>query len=384
MYCIALLQGMIFYGPVATLYRQAVGVSVFQITIIESISLALMIFLELPWGIIADRVGYKKVMIFCSFLYLISKLVFWKANGFGGFLAERILLSIVSSGLSGVDVSILYLSTSKKNSQKVFGIYYNLSTIGLIFAAGIYSLFLGANLRLAGFMTVISYGMAAILALFLVEVKLEVKSEDERKNNTVKNFVLNLTTLLRNKYFLLFLISVALLNETHQTITVFLNQLQYVKCGISNQGIGWIYIVVTLVGLLGGFSDRVTKKMGERAFAKAMFLIMIACCFVLSFTSKKSLSIVGILLIRVCYSLFQPLQMNLQNKQVNTANRATELSVNAVIIDAVAIGTNVLFGRFADLNLSYAMLLGCAFCLLGLILFLLWEKQTRCRWKNSV
>lgn len=41
MYAIAFLQGMVFYGPVATLYRQSYGVSVFQITLIEGISLML-------------------------------------------------------------------------------------------------------------------------------------------------------------------------------------------------------------------------------------------------------------------------------------------------------------------------------------------------------
>ena len=48
MYAIALLQGMVFYGPVATLYRQAAGVDIFGITLIESISLALCVLLELP------------------------------------------------------------------------------------------------------------------------------------------------------------------------------------------------------------------------------------------------------------------------------------------------------------------------------------------------
>ena len=50
MYAMALLQGMVFYSPIATLYRQAQGVTVFQITVIESISLALGILLEIPWG----------------------------------------------------------------------------------------------------------------------------------------------------------------------------------------------------------------------------------------------------------------------------------------------------------------------------------------------
>ena len=48
MYAIALLQGMVFYSPIATLYRQAQGVTLFQITVIEGISLALGILLELP------------------------------------------------------------------------------------------------------------------------------------------------------------------------------------------------------------------------------------------------------------------------------------------------------------------------------------------------
>lgn len=68
MYALALLQGMVFYGPIATLYRQAQGVTVFEITVIESISLALGILLEIPWGMIADKIGYRKTMIFCSAL----------------------------------------------------------------------------------------------------------------------------------------------------------------------------------------------------------------------------------------------------------------------------------------------------------------------------
>ena len=81
MYAIALLQGMVFYGPIATLYREAQGVSIAQITLIESISLALCILLEVPWGILADKLGYKNTMAACCFLYFVSKLVFWQATG---------------------------------------------------------------------------------------------------------------------------------------------------------------------------------------------------------------------------------------------------------------------------------------------------------------
>ena len=118
MYAIALLQGMVFYGPIATLYRQAQGVSIAQITLIESISLALCILLEIPWGILSDKMGYRTTMVCCCFLYFFSKIVFWQAHGFGGFLLERIMLSVVTAGMSGVDTSILYFSRGGQDSQR--------------------------------------------------------------------------------------------------------------------------------------------------------------------------------------------------------------------------------------------------------------------------
>ncbi|MDE7067682.1 MAG: MFS transporter, partial [Schaedlerella arabinosiphila] len=154
MYAIAFLQGMVFYGPVATLYRQAQGVSVFQITLIESISLILCILLEAAWGIAADKIGYRKTMIFCCILYFLSKLVFWRASGFAGFLAERVMLSVVIAGMSGVDTSILYLSCKGENSQKVFGIYHSLQTAGLLTAAAVFSLLVRENYPLSGLLTV--------------------------------------------------------------------------------------------------------------------------------------------------------------------------------------------------------------------------------------
>ena len=227
MYAIALLQGMVFYGPVATLYRQAQGVSVFQITLIESISLILCLALEIPWGIVADKIGYKRTMVFCCGLYFISKIVFWQASGFGWFLLERVLLSIVIAGLSGVDSSILYLSCDEGKSQKVFGIYNSLQTAGLLTASLVFSVFVGENYKLAGFLTVISYGLAALAAAFLTEVK-DGQSHAMDMGELKSIFA----QALKNKSLLLFLLAVAFLSETQQTITVFLNQLQYEKCGM--------------------------------------------------------------------------------------------------------------------------------------------------------
>ena len=80
LYALGLLQGMVFYAPVATLYRETQGVSIFEIALLESVSLVLCLVLEIPWGIAADRIGYKKTMVFCCGLYFVSKLVSPRVN----------------------------------------------------------------------------------------------------------------------------------------------------------------------------------------------------------------------------------------------------------------------------------------------------------------
>ena len=365
MYAISLLQGMIFYGPIATLYRQAQGVSVFQITAIESVSLFLCIILEVPWGVVADKIGYKKTMVFCSWLYLISKLVFWQASGFGGFLLERIMLSFVIAGLSGVDSSILFLSSKGLNSQKVFGIYYGLGTAGMLAAAALFSVCIGDNYRLAAFATVISYGLAALLALGLEEVKKEQQEKFDKKA-----FRQLLSSVLKDKRLLLMLLTIALFQECHQTITVFLNQLQYEKVGLSSSAIGIVFIAVTLVGLLGMLSHRVTKALGSKKSGLALILLGFLACLCLAITETTVFSVGAIVLLRLSYTLFEPLHMELQNRQIKSEYRATALSINSMIINSVAIGTNLLFGSLAQLNLRAAFAFGAVACASALIMFL--------------
>ncbi|CAB1245511.1 MFS transporter [Ruminococcaceae bacterium BL-6] len=361
MYAIALLQGMVFYGPITTLYRQAVGVSIFQITVIESISLIVCLLLELPWGIIADKIGYKNTMIFCCALYFLSKIVFWRADRFAAFLLERIMLSVVVAGMSGVDISILYLSSEEGKSQKIFGIYNNLQMAGLLFASLVYSVFVRENYRFAGFLTVVSYGIAALISAGLVEVK----SASGTQEIHLKGFLAIVRSTVQNKRLLLFLLGVALLNEAHQTITVFLNQLQYVKCGLSDAEIGYIFIGVTISGMIGIFSERLTRRLGIGLLTAILYGMAVTACIILAAVSSAWLSVVAVGLLRISFSLFQPLQMNLQNEQVITQNRATELSVNSLLIDCVGVGTNLIYGKLADVNLSAALFTGAAFCLIG-------------------
>lgn len=366
MYSISFFQGMVFYSSIATLYRQVAGISVFQITVIESISLVLSLVFEIPWGILADRIGYRRTIIVCNILFFISKIIFWKAQNFADFLLERVLLAITVSGLSGVDTSILYLSCSEDDSQRTFGIYEGLGTAGLLSAAAIYMVFVEENYRVAGFLTVISYGIVVILSFGLKEVK---AAQKDKRSSFGHAFTVLKETLFNRR--LLFLIAgIALLREVNQTITVFFNQLQYTKAGMSVRLISGVYILMTLSGLVSVFSARLTKKLKPRFFGTILFIVCGFSCLMLAFTTNPFISVFGVLLIRVCFSLLSPLGAELQNKVITTSDRATALSMSTMIMDLLAVFTNLVFGKLVDFDLSTAMCFGGFLCMLGVGLYL--------------
>lgn len=373
MYAIALLQGMVFYAPIATLYRQAQGVSLFQITIIESISLILMIALEIPWGYIADRIGYKKTLLICNILYFVSKIVFWKATGFIDFLIERLMLSVVLSGVSGCDSAYLYISAGEKESHKVFGIYSAMGSAGLVAASIVFSVFVGDNYPLSGFLTVISYGVSMLLTLFLPNIPVQKKDHTGLQNN-IKAVI---EAFKSNKRFLLFLLAAMFLTESNQTITVFFSQIQYLRSGIPIKFMGYIYILLTFSSLLSAVSSKLTKLIGETRATRMLFAAAGISCIILTFTVHPVVSVLFIVLLRISASFFVPINMKIQNQQVCIADRATMLSVYSSIINTGAVLTNLLFGKLADIHIGFALGMGAVFCFLGLLLFSLWAKQVK-------
>lgn len=365
-YAIALLQGLLFYAPISTLYRQANGISVFQITLIESISLAVSLAMELPWGWIADRIGYRNTLIVCHFLYFISKIVFWRADGFGMFLAERLLLSVVLSGLSGCDSAFLFLSMGgngcpPEESRRVFGLWEALNTAGLVLACAAFSLFIRDDYRLSALLSIFSYGAAFVLALFLRPVAPESAAARPKARELA-------ALLFRDRRFLLFLLGAALLAESKQTITVFLNQLQYLRSGIPTAAMGVCTILVTLASLLSARSHRLAAHLGERGATLLLFGGAGLSCLLMAFFARPVLSVVCMMALSAAGALFVPLLADIQNRRISVVSRATVLSVHSFAMNLTAVGTNLAFGTLAEYSVAPALLLGAGFCFLGLFL----------------
>jgi len=225
MYIIVFLQGIVFYGPIATLYRQNRNLSLSNMFLIESISWILMIIFEIPWGWFADKFGYKKTLIISNFIFFVSKIVFYKANSFGMFFLERLLLSVSLAGISGCDIALLYSSVKQEESEKIFGRYNAFSIGGYLIASSMFPILIKKSMDNTAFWTIVPYAVAAVLTLFLKEVNVKREQKPKFKQSLLRAF--------KNKSIIILVISFALVNEVVQVVSVFLNQSQYVRSGIN-------------------------------------------------------------------------------------------------------------------------------------------------------
>lgn len=346
MYSIAFLQGLVFYGPVATLYRQSRGLSMYNIFLIESIFMILMLLFEIPWGWFADKYGYKITLLIANFLLFISKIVFYEANSFSLFLAEGILVALATSAISGCDIALLYSSTDKEKTEKVFGMYTAMGIAGFLLACLLSTKIVERSMDLTVFGTIIPYGAAVILTFFIKDV-----SHDLEKKPNIKD---SIRDVLNNKQIIIIVLVFALISETTHSIGVFLNQPQYLKSGIGIRYFGFLTALMQIVCLLSAKSYKFTEKFGQNKTTKVLLINILMGCIVLIYTRSPIISVVAIAVTQGCFSIIRPIILDIENKSISTSNRATILSIYAMAGDILSAIVNISIGKFADVSIEAA------------------------------
>lgn len=368
MYAIVFLQGFVFYGAVATVYRQGRGISLYDIFLIESVSWILMISLEVPWGWFADRFGYKNTIVISNIMFFISKIIFWQAHSFIMFLLERVFVSIALSGLSGCDSALLYSSIDEDESEKVFGEYSAYSTAGFFIASVASSFIVKISVDLTAFLTIFPYAAAAVLSFFLIETH----GEKEEKTGIWESF----KEIFRNKKIILFIVSLSLVTEVNQTVTVFLNQAQYSRSGIDIKYFGILLALIQIMGLGAAKSYKITEKFGRKKIVTALYSIMALSCVSLIFTANAFISILCIMMVSVAIALMNPIAMEIENKSIEGNDRATMLSLYAIVSDVVSALINPVLGKAADKSLEFSFGLCAGLCIIAIGLFITYSYKS--------
>ncbi len=344
----AFFSGMVFYAPVATLYRQSRGITIWQMSIIEAVSLALMMALELPWGYISDRIGYRRTLVLSFSFLFVSKIVFFGAHSFSLFLLERILLAIAFSALSGVDIAYLHRCNA---GHKGLGWYQGNMFLGMIAVALVFPFFSEVYAQSAS-LTIVSHLFALLCILLLPR---ERRAEDHCSLPMV-SLGKTITTLAANKQLLLYVCGNSMLFGINQVVTLILVQLCYVRVGIpvSSFGIPFLLLIVSSFSF-SSLSAPLSARFGAFPTTILSFGLSFAGLILLSLLQGVVTVLLGVVMIRIGSVLVQPLYYAVTTKACEGPDLATSLSLNSLVGTSAELVLTLALGYLAQIHLALSL-----------------------------
>ena len=148
LYIFSFLQMTLFPMAIITIFwKEHIGLSLFQILLLQSVFSLASVLLEYPSGYICDRVGYRASLSFASLLGVAGWALYTIADSFGDVLLAEILLGVSLSFISGSDSALLY-ETLKAQGKEAFysrfegrmtGFSQSGEALGAVFAGVLYA-----------------------------------------------------------------------------------------------------------------------------------------------------------------------------------------------------------------------------------------------------
>lgn len=361
LFCAAgFLEGLCFYAPVASLYRLACGVSVFQITLMESVFFVLSLALELPWGFVTAKIGYKRTLLAAGALEVAAALLFWRAVGFWSFLLQRCVLAAGYSGFSGCDAAYLSRVVGRKNEHRALGAYNAVQYGGLVAVGLAFPLAQPFGYRTLALLTLGCVALSLLTRCFLPSVQAEPQDRLPLKEQAAAL----LRVLKTNRPFLGFVVCGAALVEIEHTLTVFFASPAWAAAGIPEGWYGLLSLCLNLTGLAGGLaSARLAKRLGLGRTAALAWALAVGSCGLLALRQSPAALLLCLPLLRFAAQSYMPCEQVFKNARTGGAGRAVALSAYNMAASLAGAALGPLLGAGTQAGLQKGFHTGACFAL---------------------
>lgn len=138
----SLFNGLVFYAPIALLVRTRTGLSVSEFFYLQVILSTSIFMLEIPGGILADKIGYRKSIIISQSVLLVARIILANAGNFALFAIEAVLEGLSASLISGTTSAYIYTFYKGEEYALVSSRISSWGTIGFVFSTVLYAILL--------------------------------------------------------------------------------------------------------------------------------------------------------------------------------------------------------------------------------------------------
>lgn len=354
MACGQIASALTFYTPVSAVFLNSRGLSYSQIFTLESVLLFSIMIVEIPSGVIADRIDRRIPIIVGFGLSALSNIMYALGEGFVWYVASYSISGFSIALLSGIFEAYVYESLGKRADNLatgVFGLYGSLELVGGVLASLCGSYLAHCNISYPAYATAI----VSVIGLFIMFrlPSLPVKSRKLKTNKRslfrdikkgaellIKTPVLAFVSITSSASFVLF-------NAVYT-----LNQPRYEQTNLPMAYWGILSsMALVLAAVYSYYSDRIEAHLGR---ARTLFLAFLigALGFALMAVPSPIAVATGFLLAVVGMNGRGPITSAVANSLIPSDQRSTVLNIASSTGSLIGVFCNPLIGWGVDVNVS--------------------------------
>lgn len=361
----SLMNGLVFFAPVALLVRTSAGLSTATFFTLQALLSIVIFFFEIPAGKITDCIGYRKTIIISQILLCFARIllfVSFETGSLAVFVVEAFAEGIAICFSSGTRSAYLYTTMDEEQFVVKTAHISNCGTVGFIVStvayAGMYSLVGIQGLLIA---TVVSSGIGVVAAL-TIEAEGNRQVEDETVSSR------HLRGKLCNKEVALFVLILSCISIGFILINFFYVE-KIMELNLREELLTPIILGYSAIQLL---SEKILDKIAKRRYVVAFsisFIIAGILMLLFGIVTNMVLIIAIMLVLPLCLDIPVILLDELQNKYVDEIEMGEK---RAELLSFFNMGVNLfeIIFLFASAILSDLGISVC-FLIIGVIIILM-------------
>jgi MFS family permease len=377
-YLYRFLMNFQLWWPIWVIYLlKERGLSLTQITLLDTPYFLLIVLAEVPTGAVADRFGRRYSLMLGSALFAVAVFIFGVAENYIILLVSYTAWGLGQTFQSGADAAILYDSLKRlgreDDFQKINSRLWALTSLAVLIA-----ILIGAPIAAAtsyAFPILLSAGiglLAVPVAFSMHEPQFERSAEHQRYLQTVATGVRDAWRQPALRYIILF--SGVLMAATFSPLVFVQPFLD--EHGVSTGNLGVWQAPVRAIGIVSALmAYQFVSRMGQRAAFFAMPLALSIGMLALAGIDSLWLY-AGFLPIGMIAGMQNPVLASYINRRIPSERRATMLSVQSVVASFIFAVMQPFAGALADWLGLQGMFLtfGLITLLVAPAILLLWNK----------
>jgi MFS family permease len=350
-------QNLYLYNHVGALYMQSRGLSLLQVNSIWSIMVLTILLTEVPTGVIADRIGRKRSVVVALFLQFLGEFFYFFAPGYVAFVFIAILGGIGYSFLSGANEALIYDSLPVENREAAMkkamgriGAAYQLA----FFVAPLLGGLVISELVLKKYLLGIALTATSVFVAFLISLTLKESPVSYRHREiSALQILKNGLAQVRGNRKIQWITAVAIFTGAFSSTLVSFYQPYFVQFGLTTS------LPIGLALSLGGLAaflvlnnlPAIEYRLGR--FGLFFFSFFPGVLYLLLAIAPNIPVLFPVFILTYAFSdAKNPLLSAYQNEQIESASRATTISLINMIGKIHVAVVSLLLGWIANHSIS--------------------------------